>query len=155
MSTILLLFVLGIVLLFLDLFVPGIVLSVAGTLAFIAGISNAFRDYGVVGGLEAFGVGAVLLTAAMWFEYGYLPKTRFGKKFFLHASVSGVSQPVSDTQALTGRECVAMTPLVPTGQVEIDGKRYEALSLDGHADRGARLKITGMQNFSLTVTKLT
>lgn len=153
MTTILLLFVLGIVLLFMDLFVPGVILSIGGTLVFLAATAEAFQAYGMVGGLEAFAVGAVLLTAALWFEYGYLPKTRFGKRFFLHAAVEGTSQPAADSATLTGRECVALTPLVPTGQVEIDGKRYEALSLDGHADRGTRLKVTGAQNFSLTVTK--
>src|ERR1051326_4558893 len=100
MTTILLLFVLGIVLLFLDLFVPGIILSAAGTLAFLAAVSEAFREYGMVGGLEAFAVGAILLTAAMWFEYGYLPKTRFGKRFFLHAAVEGASQSIADPVTL-------------------------------------------------------
>jgi membrane-bound ClpP family serine protease len=154
MTTIFLLFVLGVVLLALDLFVPGIILSVAGAGAILAGTAQAFHDYGIAGGLEAFGVGAVLLAVMLYVEYGILPKTRFGKRFFLHAHVKGASQPASDGVALAGRECIALTPLVPTGQVEIDGRRYEALSLDGQADRGARLRVTGAQNFSLTVTKI-
>ena len=155
MTTILLLFALGIVLLFLDLFVPGIVLSVLGTLAFLAGTRHAFIQYGAIGGLEAFAVGMALLAVALYVEYGILPKTRFGKKFFLHAAVHGTSQaPAAETAALVGRECVALTPLMPSGHVEVDGLRREALSLDGHVAKGARLKITGAQNFSLTVTKL-
>lgn len=154
MTTILLLFVLGVVLLALDLFVPGVILSVAGACAILAGTAQAFNDYGISGGLQAFGVGVVLLGVMLYIEYGILPKTRFGKRFFLHAEVKGASQPASDGAALTGRECVALTPLVPTGTVEIDGRRYEALSLDGQADRGTRLKVTGSQNFSLTVTKI-
>ncbi len=154
MSNILLLFVLGIVLLFLDLFVPGIILSVAGTFAFLTGTWQAFEVYGTVGGMEAFGVGLVLLGGMLYLEYGILPKTPFGKKFFLHAHVKGSSQEASDVPVLIGRDCVALTPLVPTGQVEIDGRRYEALSLDGHAERGTHLKVTGTQNFSLTVTKI-
>ena len=154
MTTIFLLFVLGVVLLALDLFIPGVVLSVAGACAFLVAIAQAFHDYGIAGGLEAFGVGAALLGVMLYVEYGLLPKTRFGKRFFLHAHVKGASQPLSDAAALTGKECVALTPLVPTGQVEIDGRRYEALSLDGQADRGARLRVTGAQNFSLTVTKI-
>ena len=155
MTTILLLFVLGIVLLALDLFIPGIVLSVAGTLAMLAGTAQAFSLYGVGGGLLAFAIGAVLLSGALYIEYGLLPKTRFGKKFFLHAEVHGNSQgPAAGTASLTGQEGVALTPLMPTGQIEIEGRRYEALSLDGHVDKGTRLKVTGSQNFSLTVTKL-
>ena len=103
----------------------------------------------------AFCIGAVLLTVALYIEYAVLPKTRWGKKFFLHAAIEGTSQaPAAETAALTGREAVALTPLMPSGQIEIDGKRYEALSLDGHVAKGARLKVTGAQNFSLTVSKL-
>ncbi len=155
MTTILLLFIFGIVLLVLDLFVPGIILSTAGTLAFLAGTARAFTVYGIGGGLLAFAIGAVLLTVALYIEYWVLPKTRIGKKFFLHAAVDGTSQaPLAQSSALSGREAMALTPLMPSGQIEIDGQRYEALSLDGHVAMGARLKVTGQQNFSLTVTKL-
>ena len=155
MTTILLLFVLGTVLLVLDLFVPGFIMSAVGVMAMLAGTSQAFSLYGVGGGLVAFVIGAALLGIALYVEYGLLPKTAFGKRFFLHAAVDGTSQaPAADTSSLTGRECIALTPLMPTGQVEVDGRRHEALSLDGHVERGARLKITGAQNFSLTVTKL-
>lgn len=155
MTTILLLFILGIVLLFLDLFIPGIILSVAGTIAFLAATARAFTDYGTAGGLMTFAIGAVLLVAMLYLEYWVLPKTPFGKKFFLHAAVDGTSQmPSEHTSALAGKEAVALTPLMPSGQIEVEGRRYEALSLDGHVARGARLKVTGMQNFSVTVTKL-
>lgn len=155
MTTILLFFVLGIVLLVLDLFMPGVVLSILGVLAILAGTANAFNQFGVGGGLAAFGIGATLLVIALYLEYAVLPKTRFGKKFFLHTAIEGTSQaPAAETAAFTGREAVAVTPLMPSGQIEIDGKRHEALSLDGHVPKGARLKVTGAQNFSLTVTKL-
>ncbi|MDB6168120.1 MAG: hypothetical protein JWM88_984 [Verrucomicrobia bacterium] len=154
MTTILLLFVLGIVLLLLDLFLPGIILSLFGTLAMLAGTAQAFSRYGIGGGLLAFAIGAVLLTTALYVEYGLLPKTRFGKKFFLHASVDGTSQPASELSSLVGQEAVTVTPLMPTGQIESGGRRYEAQSLDGHIAKGARIRITGFQNFSLTVIKL-
>ncbi len=155
MSTILLLFILGIVMLALDLFMPGIVLSVFGTLAMLAGTALAFSLHGVAGGLLAFAIGAALLSLALYIEYGLLPKTKFGRKFFLHAEVHGTSSAKSsDLAELAGREAVALTPLMPSGQVEVDGRRYEAQSLDGHVARGARLKVTGAQNFSLTVTKI-
>jgi len=155
MTIILLLFILGTVLLALDLFVPGAIMSIGGVAVMLVGVSQAFARYGVGGGLGAFAAGAALLGIALYVEYWLLPKTSFGKRFFLHAAVAGTSQaPADAASALVGRECVAMTPLVPTGQVEIDGRRYEALSLDGHVERGARVKVTGAQNFSLNVTKL-
>lgn len=154
MEIILLLFVLGIVLLGLDLFVPGIVLSVFGTVAFLAGTARAFTQFGVGGGLLAFVVGLVLLGIALYVEYVIFPRTGIGRKLFLHSAVKGTSQPAAEGTALTGREGVVVTPLVPTGQIEIDGRRHEAQSLDGRLPAGARVKVTGAQNFSLTVTKL-
>jgi membrane-bound ClpP family serine protease len=155
MTTIVLLFVLGIIVLVCDLFVPGVILTIIGAIVMLVGTARAFDLYGVSGGLLAFAIGMVLLGLALYFEYGVLPKTRLGRKFFLHAAIDGTSQaPAAETASLIGRECVALTPLMPTGQVEIDGSRREALSLDGHVAKGARLRITGSQNFSLTVTKL-
>ncbi|MDB6094679.1 MAG: serine protease [Verrucomicrobia bacterium] len=155
MTTILLLFVLGIVLLVLDLFLPTFILSVIGAMVMLAGTARAFTLYGTVGGLLTFLIGVLLVAIALYVEYVLLPKTRFGKKFFLHAEVHGTTQaPASETAALTGRVATALTPLMPTGQIEIDGRRYEGLSLDGHVDKGERLTVTGSQNFSLTVTKL-
>ena len=95
MSTILLLFILGIVMLALDLFMPGIVLSVFGTIAMLAGTALAFSLHGVAGGLLAFAIGAALLSLALYIEYGLLPKTKFGRKFFLHAEVHGTSSAKS------------------------------------------------------------
>lgn len=154
MEIILLLFVLGIVLLALDLFMPGVLLSVIGALAILAGTGRAFSLFGIGGGLLAFGVGVVLLAIALYLEYAVLPKTRLGKKFFLNSVVSGTSQPAAESATLTGREGVVVTPLVPTGQIEIDGRRHEAQSLDGRLAEGTRVKVTGAQNFSLTVKKL-
>ncbi len=154
MATIILLFVFGIVLLVLDLFVPGIILSVGGLLAFLGATKQAFDVYGAGGGLLTFAIGMTLLVLALYIEYGLMPKTRFGKKFFLHTAEHGASQAETAVATLVGKEAVALTPLMPTGQVEIEGQRYEARTLDGHAEKGARLKVVGAQNFSLTVTKL-
>jgi membrane-bound ClpP family serine protease len=154
MSTILLLFVLGILLLVLDLFLPGIILSLLGTLAMLAGTARAFSIYGVTGGLLAFFSGVLLLAVALYVEYGILPKTRFGRRFFLDAAVDGTSQGASNSPVLVGKEGIAITTLMPTGQIEVGGRRYEAQSLDGHIEKGARVRVAGFQNFSYTVNKL-
>jgi len=154
MESILLLFVLGIVLLVLDLFTPGIILAVGGVLAFLAATWQAFDQFGTFYGLLAFFVGAVLLIVALYIEYVILPKTRVGKRFFLHTPEQGASLATTAAATLSGREGVALTTLKPTGQIEIDGKRHEARSLDGQIERGTRVKVVGAENFSLTVTTL-
>ncbi len=154
MQTILLLFVLGIVLLVLDLFTPGPILAIAGVIAFLAATGNALESYGITGGLLAFAVGSVLLVIALYIEYVLLPKTRLGKRLFLHTPEHDMKQAATTAAALAGQEGVALTPLKPTGQIELGGKRHEARSLDGQIETGARVRVVGSENFSLTVTKL-
>jgi membrane-bound serine protease (ClpP class) len=53
--------------------------------------------------------------------------------------------------ALIGQTGVAATPLFPSGQVEIGGRRYEARMAMGFAEAGAPVMVTGRSEFSLIV----
>ncbi len=52
---------------------------------------------------------------------------------------------------LIGQTATAATTLVPSGQIEINGRRYEAKLEMGFAEKGAAVKITGVSEFGLTV----
>lgn len=153
MSVIVFLFLLGLLMLSLEIFLPGGVLGVMGGLAMIAGVVLAFRDYGTGGGALALTVGLVLVATSIVIEFVVLPKTRWGRNFYLSSAVTGVATTPADEQAVVGRECEALTVLAPSGQVLLDGKRYEAFCRDGYAERGARLKVQGLDNFRLIVSK--
>jgi membrane-bound serine protease (ClpP class) len=56
--------------------------------------------------------------------------------------------------ALIGQSGVAATPLFPSGQVDIGGRRYEARMAMGFADAGAAVTVTGRAEFSLIVEHL-
>lgn len=153
MSTILALFVLGSVLIFFEIFLPGGILGVAGGLAMMAGAVLAFMDFGSSGGILAVFAGIGLLLASLIIEFKFLPKTSLGKRLFLSKSDSGSTQPPIAGKDVVGRECRAETTLAPTGVVLLDGKRYEAFSQGGFVERGTPLTIKGMDNFRLIVTK--
>jgi len=46
-----------------------------------------------------------------------------------------------------------VTALRPGGQVEVEGRRYEAMVEVGALDRGAAIVVTGASDFALTVEK--
>lgn len=148
------LFVLGTVLIFFELIVPGGILGMLAALAMLAGCVLAFAEYGVGGGLLTFMIFAVLAAACLVIELKFLPKTRVGSRFFLEGSVSGTSQKPAGENDLVGRECEALTPLSPTGLVRLEGKQYEAFSQSGRVDRGTRMKVVGVDNFRIKVSKL-
>ena len=154
MTGILLLFALGILLLFFEAFVPGAVLGILGGIFLLLGCGLAFADYGVTGGALAVAVAAALAGLMFYFEFFVLPKTRLGKKMFLETSLSGVSHaPVAQSSDVVGHVGEALTTLAPSGFVLIAGKRYEAASQSGLIEQGASVKVTGLNNFQLIVSK--
>jgi membrane-bound ClpP family serine protease len=154
MTAILFLFLIGIVLLVLEVFMPSSVLGILGGVAMLWGCILAFMDYGVRGGSIAVVAGLALLGLALYVELGLLPKTRLGKRFFLHDSIGATSQPPpAVAEAVVGKICEAATTLAPSGYVLIEGRRYEAFSQSGHVARGTQLKVVAVDNFRLIVTQ--
>lgn len=155
MNAIILLFLLGIVLLGFEVFVPGAVLGIMGGLAMFGGCIVAFSVFGATGGTLATVVALVILGLALYVELVLLPKTRFGKKMLVEATVAGTSQPpLAPAEAVVGKEAIALTPLTPTGYVDIAGRRYEAFSRSGQVSKGEALRVVALDNFRLIVTKL-
>jgi membrane-bound serine protease (ClpP class) len=61
--------------------------------------------------------------------------------------------PPAELEEVLGRDAVAETTLAPGGFVRIEDRRYEAFCRSGHAAAGARLKVVGLDNFRLIVSK--
>ena len=154
MTSVLTFFIVGIVFLALEIFAPGVVLGVLGGLAMLAGCVLAFVNLSAAWAslvvIAAFGVLGFFLYA----EFVLLPKSRFGKQFFLAGGDrSKTSQPtLAEKKDVVGKMCVTLTPLAPSGYVELDGKRFEAFSQSGFAAKGEALRVVSLDNFRLIVT---
>ena len=152
-STVLALFLAGLVLLGFEAILPGAILGIAAGVALLAGVVVAFVEHGAQGGwlATAAAIGAVL--ALLYFEFRVLPRTRLGRRMLLEKSIDGASQPpVAERPAdVIGREARALTALAPTGVVQVDGRRYEARCDSGFAEEGARLKVARVETFQLVV----
>lgn len=154
MNAILLLFLIGVLLLAGEVFVPGAILGIIGALCMFGGCVLSFSQFGTSGGLLATGIAVVLLGLMLYIELIWLPKTRVGKKMIVQSTVSATSQPaLAELNAVIGKTAEALTPLVPSGYVLVDGRRYEAFSQSGHVPKGATLRVTGLDNFRLILTK--
>ncbi len=154
MTTIVLLFLVGVVLLASDVFVSSFLLAVLGTIAMFAGCVFAYQDYGVFAAGLASAVAMVLLAATIYVELVILPRTRFGRGLVVQSTSGSTSQPPpADSAAVVGKSAEALTTLAPTGYVRVEGRRYEAFCQSGHAPRGATLQVTGVDNFRLIVSK--
>lgn len=154
MSTVLILFAIGIVLVAIEVIVPGGVLGALAGCALLGGVIAAFANFGPAGGAMATGLALVIGVITIYLEFVWLPKTRLARALSMSETVAGRSQPeIADRAVIVGREAVALTTLAPTGYVEVDGRRYEASCQSGLAPAGARLRVVDVDTFRLIVTQ--
>lgn len=153
MTILILLFAVGILLIAAEVIVPGGVLGSLGALLMFGGCVVAFNTFGNAGGLIAVLAALILGGLAIYFEFWYLPRTKWGKRAFLTAQVTGVSAAVgTEARELIGKSAEALTMLSPSGYVAVNGERYEAFCQSGQAPVGSVLEIIGADNFRLIVT---
>lgn len=154
MTTIVALFLIGALLLAIELFVPGMIVGIIGGLALLAGVVTAFNLYGALGGILALLGGGLLVGVTLYLEFVVLPKTRLAKKFSMTANVDGTSQPaVAELAEVIDQSGETITPLAPTGYISLHGRRYEAFSQSGFLAKGVSVRVTGLDNFRLIVTQ--
>lgn len=97
----------------------------------------------------ALGIGVAVLGALALMRF--LPKGVFWDKMILATAVEGVSTPVVAESPLIGRTGVAVTDLFPSGQIEIDGQRYEARVAVGVVSSGQKVVVRARREFDLLV----
>lgn len=154
MTGIVLLFALALVLFFFEVFVPGAVLGILGGILMAVGCGLAFAEFGLQGGAIATLLALALVGLLLYVEFFVLPKTKLGQKLFLHSAVSATSQPLpAQPDDVVGQAGEALTTLAPSGFVLVAGRKYEAASQSGLLPKGAPVKVTGLDNFRLLVSK--
>jgi membrane-bound ClpP family serine protease len=154
MTLIILLFALGIVLIAVEVIVPGGILGTIGGLMMFGGCVMAFIEFGTGGGIIAVVVALSLAVLAIYVEFRVLPKTKLGRRAFLTNEISGVSAAFgAEARELIGKSAEALTMLSPSGYIRIDGIRYEAFCQSGQAPAGAALEVIGADNFRLIVSE--
>lgn len=99
------------------------------------------------------GLGLVLAVAGALALLRFLPKVLFWDKMVLAAAVGGTGKGAPATAAATmvGRAGVAATDMFPSGQVEIDGARYEARVAVGAVEAGQKIVVRAEREFGLLV----
>ncbi len=138
----------GLALIFLEVFIPSgglIGLLSAGLL--ILSLWLAFAVSTATGLIFLLGL-AVGLPVVMSFAVRLWPHTPIGRLMFLKPPTSDEvdSAPVHSTggtrlEHLIGQHGRTITPLRPSGIIELDGRRIDALSEDGFLDANSLIRI--------------
>ncbi len=142
--------VLGLLLLAIEVIVPGMIVGALGLLALGGAIAAAYAGFGVVWG--TFALGIILLVVSLGFAlWLYLfPRTFIGRRLMLN-STSGVKVPDTVRDALVGKTGIALTSLRPSGRAEIEGKRYDVVAEGGLVEMRSPIRVIGSDGMRIVV----
>ena len=143
----------GLLLLFLEMFLPGMIAGIVGALLLMVSVGKAYEFYGATGGNIALSI-ALLASGALWWWWAtHFQNTRFGRSMTLQDTGSGSS--VSHSLAnLVGSEGSAFTTLRPGGTVLIGGRKVDAISDGELIEAGTAIRIVRSQGSCVIVQRI-
>ena len=151
MTLIIVLLAVGAILMFLEVFLPGLVAGTLGFLCWVAAVILSYRDFGwQTGNLMLGGVLAGLVIGVFcWLKF--FPESRIAGLFISRRTVGelGVTRP-----ELLHRTGVAITQLRPSGTAFINGKRVDVVTEGGLIDQGASLKVVAVEGLRVVVREV-
>ena len=155
MWSIILLFVAGIVFIFIEIFVPGGIFGLGGCLAICGSIFLCFRDYPSMAFyallLELVSAGIAIILALK-----FLPKTKFGKYVILSGKESKKEGFVSYDRLkdIEGKQGVALTLLRPAGKAEINGRKFDVVTEGDYVKKNEKVKVVMISGKKIVVRKI-
>ena len=152
MTAIAALILIGTALVFLETVLIGGIWAVAGICCHAGAAYLAYADFGAPAAAAVGAVSVAMCISAFLVWLYVLPKTPFGRKLYLDTKQDGHA-PAPDFSNLAGKTATALTPLTPSGKVEVCGTVRDAQCQNGFAETGEKLEVVGATAFELKVEK--
>lgn len=146
------LFILGLLLLIVEIFIPGFgIAGVSGLILLVVGIVMTARTP-----FEAFVmvmILLVLLAVLLFFVIRSAKKGTLSRKLILRSAAKHEDgfTTTADTSDLVGMEGIAVTVLRPAGSGEFDGRRLDVVTDGTFIDKGTRIKIVRTEGRRIVV----
>ncbi|MCK6257759.1 nodulation protein NfeD [Fictibacillus sp. KIGAM418] len=148
------LFILGIIFLLLEVFVPGGIVGILGLTAVIASLVMAAGSLTTIVTSIAIAIVVTIIGAFLFLKFfGYRGPLR---KLVLFDSTSTEKGYVSSRQRhdLSGRIAESITPLRPSGTAELDGEYLDVVTEGSFIQKGKRIKIVKVQGSRIVVREV-
>ncbi len=136
----------GVVLILIEVYmVPGFnVIGILGIVMIIVAVGYSFAESGWTGGFMALAGSVAAVGGIFWFLYS----TGAWDRFVLTAELTSGASDGEDERAqrtrYLGRNGTALTPLRPSGVIEIDGTRLEVSTEGEFVAAGSQVRIVAM-----------
>lgn len=149
------LIILGLSFLFLEIFIPGGILGIAGLILLSTGIFLTADS--VLQGVAYVSSMLLILGALIALSFR-IPRTqRFWKRFSLNTQQSnreGYVAPTIDLENYIGCEGVALSPLRPAGTADFNGHRMDVVTEGGFIEIRSRVKVIAVEGTRVIVRQI-
>lgn len=146
----------GLLVIVLEVFVPsGGILGLVSVVALVAAVVMAFAEQGVALGMAVLAVVAVAVPTVLTLAFRWFPETPLGRRVLppppgpADVVPGGVRRAAA--RGMVGHTGRTVGDLLPWGQVEIDGRRWEAVSESGPLDGGTTVRVVGVRAAAVVV----
>lgn len=143
----------GFVLIGMEIFIPGGILGIFGSIAWISAAVVGWRGFPEPWNLiSAFSLLLVgILTFVVWIRY--FPKSRVGKSLSLEESTEDYKSHTTDDDIPVGTLGEAISTLRPSGIARFDGKRVDVVADGEWIESGEPVKISSTSGGHISVVK--
>lgn len=145
--------IVGIILICLEMFLPGMVIGTAGAICLLLAVGITYAKFGVAAGNMALAALAIASAVGMVAWLVVFPRTRSGRSMITHGDLS-TSKSADSLEALLESEGEALTQLRPAGTVQISGRRVDAVAETGLIAQGTRIRVIRVEGNRVFVRKL-
>lgn len=140
--------ILGLVLVFAEMLIPGFGLfGILGVIALLGSAIFVAETYGTL----AFLVALFLIVALFFIMIMIAKKSGLYNRVILHEKQDSQDFDESKLNGLLGKEGITLSTLRPYGVAEFDGVSVDVCSLGDFIDRGIKVKVTQISGKMVTV----
>ena len=143
----------GIVMIALEVFLPGGILGAIGAVALAAAIVVGFRAFPAYGALVAIGIlvfSAIVLV--LWLKIA--PDTWIGRKLTISRDLVDAKATKPGLDELIGQKGTALCPLRPAGFAKIGGRRVDVVTQGEMVDKDEPIQVIDVESNRVIVKKV-
>lgn len=138
-------FVVGLVLIFAEILLPGAIMGILGFGLVVGAIYVGLKESRGLGvTLLVLGTLTVPVFVALWYHV-------LSKKFAVRSTLKDAFSAASGLDELIGKEGVAITSLRPAGAAEVGGKRVDVVTDGEMIDKGTRVEVVEVEGNRVVV----
>lgn len=133
-------------------------IGIAAAISFIAAILVAFGESNSLG-MTFLGISLISLPVLVAAMVRIWPRTPVGRRMLNLPLEESERRPrgedprMAELRALVGRVGIARTDLLPSGLIEIEGRRYDAVAPGAAIDRGAAVEVFNVETGKIRVRR--